>query len=277
MLKIDLKKEIVYKLFMLLAFFIFAMVMYQGHIQKGGIYTILLAVSGLLMAFQIASIFYVLITKRRWELTINEKNITLKVFDNKRLYKTQEINIDEIKDVKTEINYLTGNVYSNFNITFTLKDDKQIVFTDGLLFDLGLEKAEDICRFLLGHNLGDKTDVSFSKLVRELNIDTTKEQKFIKNEENKRINGFISKNKKEFLALRLQIENYYPEYNVPKSNTNNDYLIKPANSDSYIHLRSNAIGYMVEFYKVDKKIELKMLKEFKGATLKNKLANITKR
>lgn len=276
MLKLTLKKEIVYKLFMFVAFGIFAMVMYQGHIQKGGIYSILLIISFLLMAFQIASIFYVIFTKREWELTINDKTLTLKIFDNKKVHKEQTVNLEDIEDTQTEINYLTGNIYSNFTITFTLKNNKEMTITDGMLFDLGLEKAEEICRFLLKHNLGHKQDVRFSKLVNELNIDTTKDQKFSKNEKESRILGVISKNKKEFLALRLQLEHLYPQYNIPEKNSNNEYLIKPANSDSFIYLRSNAIGYMVEFYKVDKKIDLKMLNEFKGATLKNKLANITK-
>lgn len=276
MLKLTLKKEIVYKLFMFVAFGIFAMVMYQGHIQKGGIYSILLIISFLLMAFQIASIFYVIFTKREWELTINDKTLTLKIFDNKKVHKEQTVNLEDIEDTQTEINYLTGNIYSNFTITFTLKNNKEMTITDGMLFDLGLEKAEEICRFLLKHNLGHKQDVRFSKLVNELNIDTTKDQKFSKNEKESRIVGVISKNKKEFLALRLQLEHLYPQYNIPEKNSNNEYLIKPANSDSFIYLRSNAIGYMVEFYKVDKKVDLKMLNEFKGATLKNKLANITK-
>lgn len=50
-----LEKAFAYKFFMLLAFFIFASVMYQGHISQGGIYSVLFFSSAALVAFQIAS------------------------------------------------------------------------------------------------------------------------------------------------------------------------------------------------------------------------------
>jgi len=277
MLNITYKKEIIYKLYMLVAFAIFALVMYQGYIQKGGVYTLLMFLAFFLMAFQIASIFYVLLVQRRLELKVENDILSWTVYDNKKVYKTNSINIKDIKDTKTEINYLTGNIYSNFTATFTLNDDKKIVLTDGLLYDFGLEKSEEIATFLLKYNLGHKDDIKFIKLIDELNIDIAKEQKFIKKDEKSYIIGVISKNKKEFLALRLQIESLYKDYNDVQKNTNNEFMVKNTQlKDSFIALRSNPIGYMVEFYNVNKKPELKMLKEFKGVTIKNKLANIVK-
>ncbi|RXJ99182.1 hypothetical protein CRU98_07405 [Arcobacter sp. CECT 8986] len=275
MLNIVYKKQVINKLFMLTAFCIFSLVMYQGHIQKGGVYTILMYLTFLLIAFQIASIFYVLFVTRRLELKIDEKTISWKVFDNKKISKEININLEEIKQTKTEINYLTGNVYSNFTITFILNNDSIIELTDGLLYDIGLEKAEEISTYLLNHNLGDETDIKFANLVKDLDIDTSKEQKFITKEPKAYILGVISKNKKEFLALRLQIEAVYSDYNNIKKNTNNEYLVENVDKkDSYIHLKANPIGYMIRFENVSKKPDLKMLKEFKGATIKNKLANI---
>lgn len=74
--------------------------------------------------------------------------------------------------------------------------------------------------------------------------------------------GFISKNKKEFLSLRLQIEALYTDYKLIEKNGNNEYLIKNGDSkDSFIYLKSNVFGIFVEFYKVGIKGELKTLKE----------------
>lgn len=275
MLNITYKKEIIHKLYMLIAFVMFALIMYQGHIQKGGIYSILMFVSLFLMAFQIASILYVFFIKRRLELSIDKEYISWNIYDNKKIYKQQKIKLEDIKETKTEINYLTGNIYSNFTITFTLKDDSILTFTDGILYDIGIEKAHEIARYLLEHNLGEQKDIEFANIVKQLNLDIKKEQKFTKNMPNSTIIGVISNNKKEFLALRLQIEAVYKGYNDIKKNSTNEYLVEnPEIKNSYIYLKSNAIGYMVEFYNVNKKPELKMLKEFKGATIKNKLANI---
>lgn len=251
-----------HKLFMLLAFTIFGSVMYQGHISKEGIYSILFFVSCILISYQIASILYVLFVKRKIDITIDENTINWKIYDNKKLHKEKTIELDQIKDVKTEINYLTGNIYSTFTVTFNLKNEEEVVLTDGLLYDFGLKKAEDICRFLLEHNLGDKQDIKFSKLVKELNIEVLKEQKFTKKDEKYYFVGIISKNKKEFLSLRLQIEGLYTDYKKIEKNAANEYLVKSHDKDdAYIYLRSNAIGYMVEFYNVKRKEELKTLKE----------------
>ncbi len=278
MLNITYKKEIIHKLYMLIAFIMFALVMYQGHIQKGGIYSILMFISLFLMAFQIACILYVLFIKRKAEISIDENYISWSIYDNNKIYKQQKIKLDEIKETKTEINYLTGNIYSNFTITFTLKDNSIITFTDGILYDIGIEKAHEIARYLLEHNLGEPKDIEFANLVKQLNIDIKKEQKFTKKMQNSYIVGVISNNKKEFLALRLQIEAVYKGYNDIKKNSVNEYLVENLEvKNSYIHLKSNAIVYMVEFYNVNKKPELKMLKEFKGATIKNKLANIVRK
>ncbi|AXH08830.1 hypothetical protein CP960_00955 [Malaciobacter halophilus] len=277
MLNITYKKEIIYKLYMLVAFAMFALVMYQGYLQKGGVYTLLLFLAFFLMAFQVASIIYVLLVKRTLELKVENNTLSWTIFDNKRVYKKNSINIDDIKQTTTEINYLTGNIYSSFTATFILKDDTKVELTDGILYDFGLEKSEEIATFLLKHNLGDEADIRFSNLVEQLNIDIKKEQKFTKKDGKSYVIGVISKNKKEFLALRLQVESLFSDYNDVQKNTNNQYLVKNPNlKDSYISIRSNPIGYMVEFYNVNKKCELKMLKEFKGATIKNKLANIVK-
>lgn len=198
MLNIVYKKQVINKLFMLTAFCIFSLVMYQGHIQKGGIYSILMYLTFLLIAFQIASIFYVIFVKRRLELNIDEKIFSWKVFDNKRVSKEININLEDIKQTKTEINYLTGNIYSNFTITFILNNDAIIELTDGILYDIGLEKAEDISTYLLNHNLGNTTDIEFANLIKELNIDITKEQKFTTKDKKTYILGVISKIKKNF-------------------------------------------------------------------------------
>merc|ERR1711879_546932 len=152
------------------------------------------------------------------EITINEDTILWKFFDNKKLIKEKSLNRKDIKEVKTEINYLTGNVYSNFTITFLLK---------------------------------------------ELNIDlNNKEQKFTKKDGKSYYIGILSTNKKEFLALRLQIESLYNDYKKVVKNGNNEFLVESENiKDSFIYLRSNAIGYFVEFYNVSRKEELKTLKE----------------
>ena len=257
-----LQKGFAHKLFMLLAFTIFASVMYQGHISKNGIYSILFFAAAALVAFQISSIFYVLFVKRTVELLINEDEVSWKIFDNKRLYKEQSVKRADIKDVKTEINYLTGNIYSNFCVTFILKDESEIILTDGLLYDFGLKKAEDICRFLLDNNLGDEQDIKFAKLVKALDIDISKEQKFSKKDNEYYYIGIISNNKKEFLSLRLQIETLYKDYKDTQKNANNEYFVKSAKiKNSHIYLRSNAIGLMVEFYNVQRKEDLRSLKQ----------------
>ncbi len=277
MLKITYKKEIIYKLYMLIAFAMFTLVMYQGHIQKNGIYSILMFISLFLIAFQITSILYVLFIKRRAEIFIDENYISWIIYDNSKIYKQNKIKLKDIKNTKTEINYLTGNIYSNFTISFTLKDNSIITFTDGILYDIGIEKAHEIARYLLENNLGESKDIEFMSIVKQLNIEIKKEQKFTKKMPHSTIIGIISNNKKEFLALRLQIEAIYKEYNNIKINCANEYLVEnPKIKNSYIHLKSNAIGYMIEFYNINKKPEIKMLKEFKGATIKNKLANIVR-
>lgn len=257
-----LQKGFAHKLFMLLAFSIFASVMYQGHISENGIYTILFFISVALVAFQIASIFYVLFVKRSVEILVDEEEISWKFFDNKKIGKKQSVRKNDIKDIRTEINYLMGNIYSSFSVTFILNDDEEIVLTDGLLYDFGLKKSEDVCRFLLDNDLGDAQDIKFAKLVKSLNIDTSKEQKFTKKDGEYYFIGVISKNKKEFLSLRLQIEALYKDYKKIEKNANNEYLIKALNiKDSHIYLRSNAIGFIVEFYNVQRKEDLKTLKE----------------
>lgn len=87
MLNITYKKEIIYKLYMLVAFAMFALVMYQGYLQKGGVYTLLLFLAFFLMAFQVASIIYVLLVKRTLELKVENNTLSWTIFDNKRVYK----------------------------------------------------------------------------------------------------------------------------------------------------------------------------------------------
>lgn len=257
-----LESGFIYKLFMLIAFSIFSLVMYQGYISKGGIYTILFFITLILIAFQIASIFYVIFIKREIIIKIENNKISWKFLDNKKIFKEKELSINKIKDIKTEINYLTGNIYSNFTITFILKDDTQVTLTDGLLYDFGLKKAEDVCRFLLDNELAESQDIKFSKFVKEKNIDLSKEQVFTKKDGKSYYVGVISKNKKEFLSLRLQIESLYKDYKLVEKNTNNKYLIKSDTiKDSFIYLKSNVLGHFVEFYNVSKKEELKSLKQ----------------
>lgn len=257
-----LEKGFGYKLFMLLAFSIFSLVMYQGHISAGAIYSILFFSSLALCAFQIASIFYVLLVKRNIELYINEETIAWKIYDNNKIYKEKSIKRDSIKEVHTEVNYLTGNVYSSFQVIFKMKDDEEIILTDGLFYDFGLKKAEKVCRFLLNNELGDKQDIKFAKLTKSLSIDLSKEQIFTKKDGKSYFVGVISKNKKEFLALRLQIENLYPEYKDIQKNASNEFMVESDTiKDSFIFLRSNAIGYIVEFYNVSRKEDLKTLKQ----------------
>merc|ERR1711879_847887 len=100
------------------------------------------------------------------EITINEDTILWKFFDNKKLIKEKSLNRKDIKEVKTEINYLTGNVYSNFTITFLLKDDTEIVLTDGLLYDFGLKKAEDESCLLAKINSGTPPSLSSASSSR---------------------------------------------------------------------------------------------------------------
>ena len=257
-----LEKGFTYKLFMLTAFSLFALVMYQGHLKGETIYTILFIASVALCSFQIASFFYVLLVKRTIHFNIEQKEVCWEIFDNKKLQKKICVNIDEIEEVKTEVNYLTGNIYSKFTLTFVLKDGTEIELTDGMIYDLGLKKAEHLSRYLLNHDLGDEQDVKFANLIKELDIDIYKEQKFSKKDVNNYYFGVISKNKKEFLSLRLQIEALYKDYNIVEKNGANEYLVRSENNkNSYIYLRSNAFGYFVEFYKVKRKEELKMLKE----------------
>lgn len=257
-----LEKGFIYKLFMLTAFSLFALVMYQGYITGETIYTILFIVSVALCSFQIASFIYVLIVKRTIHFKITEKEVCWEIFDNKKLQKKICVNRDEIDEVRTEVNYLTGNIYSKFTLTFVLKDNSEIELTDGMIYDLGLKKAEHMCRYLLNNNLGHEQDIKFAKLLNEENIDTFKEQKFSRNDGDFYYIGVISKNKKEFLSLRIQLESLYSEYKIIEKNANNEYLIRNENNkNSYIYLRSNAFGYFIEFYKVKRKEELKMLKE----------------
>ncbi len=262
MQKYVLEKGFGYKAFMFIAFSLFALVMYQGHIKNGGIYSILFFIGVGLCAFQVASFIYVLLVKRCIEINIDENVVSWKIYDNKKLHKEESVNRNEIKEVKTEVSYLTGNVYSSFTVTFVLQDDKEVVLNDGLIYDFGLKKAEEVCRFLLDNDLGDKQDIKFSKLVKQMNIDLSKEQKFTKKDGSSYYTGVISKNKKEFLGLRLQIESLYKEYKKVVKNSNNEYLIESDTiKDSFIYLRSNAIGLFVEFYNVAKKEDLKSLKE----------------
>ncbi len=262
MKKYNLQKAIMYKLFMGIAFLLFCSVMYQGHMIKGGIYSILFFISLFLIAFQIASIFYVLFIKREFKILIDENSISWNFSDNGKIYKENLIHTKDIQNIKTEIEYLMGNIYSRFNITFELNDGNQIVLTDGLLYDFGIKNAEDICKFLLENNLGDTQDIKFMKLINELNIDLNKEQVFNKKDGKSYYVGVISKHKKEFLSLRLQIEALYKEYNIVKKNMNNEYLVKTADKkDSFIHLKSNAIGYFIEFHNTNKKEEIKSLKQ----------------
>ena len=251
-----------YKLFMLLSFSIFSSVMYQGHISAGGIYSILFFVILAICAFHIASIIYVLLVKRNIEIYIDEENISWKIYDNNKLYKENSIKIKNIKKVTTEVNYLTGNFYSTFQVIFKMNNEDEVILTDGLLYDFGLKKAEDVCKLLLNNNLGDEQDIKFAKLTKELNINLSEEQIFTKKDAKSFFVGVISKNKKEFLGLRLQIENLYPEYKDIQKNANNEFLVKSATiKDSYIFLRSNAIGYIIEFYNVSRKEDLKTLKQ----------------
>ena len=262
MQKYILNKGFGYKLFMLIAFSLFSLVMYQGHMKNGGIYSILFFASAALCAFQIASVFYVIFVKRVVEISIDKERITWKFFDNNKLQKEDYLILNEIKEVKTEIKYLTGNIYSNFTVTFILKNDEEKVLTDGLIYDFGLKKAEEVCRFLLENELGDEQDIKFSKLVKELNIDLSKEQKFTKKSGKSYFTGIISKNKKEFLSLRLQIEALYKDYKTVKKNANNEYYIESEDKkDSFIYLRSNAIGFFVEYYNLSKNEELKTLEQ----------------
>lgn len=257
-----LEKGFIYKLFMLTAFALFALVMYQGHLKGEMIYTILFIGSVALCSFQIASFFYVLLIKRTLHFIITDKEVCWEFFDNKKLQKKICVHREEIDEVKTEVNYLTGNIYSKFILTFILKDGSEIELTDGMVYDLGLKKAEQLCRYLLKNNLGDPQDIKFAKLIETLNIDTFKEQKFSKSDEDSYYLGIISKNKKEFLSLRLQIESLYDDYKIVEKNANNEFLVRNEKiKNSYIFLRSNAFGYLVEFYKVKRKKELKMLKE----------------
>ncbi len=263
MQKYILDKGFSYKLFMLLAFSIFALVMYQGHLKNGGIYSVLFFLALALCAFQIASAVYVTFVKRSVELHIDEKNISWEMVDNKKLVSKKHINRDDIKEVKTEINYLTGNFYSSFAVTFILNNDEEIVLTDGIFYDFGLKKAEDLCRFLLDNEIGHKQDVKFAKIVKEKNIDLRKENfKFTKKDGKSYYYGFLSKNKKEFLSLRLQIEARYTDYKKIVKNANNEYLVENHDKkDSFIYLRSNAIGLFIELYNVPKIEEFKTLKE----------------
>lgn len=160
------------------------------------------------------------------------------------------------------MNFLTGNFYSSFQVIFKMNNDEEIILTDGLFYDFGLKKAEDICKFLLNNDLGDEQDIKFAKLTKDLNIKLEEEQVFTKKDGKSFFVGVISKNKKEFLGLRLQIENLYPEYKDIQKNANNEFLVKSDTiKDSFIFLRSNAIGYVVEFYNVSRKEDLKSLKQ----------------
>lgn len=257
-----LNKAYSYKLFMLIAFFLFSSVMYQGHIQVGEIYSILFFISLALCAFQIASIIYVTFIKRAVEIKISNDTISWEFSDNNKVHKKQIIKVTDIENIKTEINYLFGNVYSSFQVIFQLKDKSEKILTDGITYDFGLKKAEEVCKFLLDNNLGDKQDIKFSRLIKELNIDTSKNQKFTKKENEHYYTGIISDNKKEFLSLRIQIETLYDKYKIVEKNINNEYLVKSEeNKDSYIHLKSNVLGLFIEFYKVKRKEELKTLEE----------------
>ncbi|NVJ54572.1 MAG: hypothetical protein HWD90_12855 [Campylobacteraceae bacterium] len=262
-LKLTLDKAYSYKIFMLIAFSLFASVMYQGHIQQGGIYSILFFIALALCAFQVATTIYVTFIKREVEITISDKEISWCFFDKNKKHKEVKINIEDIKDIKTEINYLLGNFYSSFQVTFLLKDDSEIILTDGVIYDFGLKKAEEVCRFLLDNNLGEEQDIKFSNLIKELKIDTNKtNQKFTKKDGNSYYVGILSDNKKEFLSLRIQIETLYDDYKKVEKNANNEYRVSSDTiKNSHIHLKSNAIGLFVEFKNVQRKEELKTLKE----------------
>lgn len=261
--EITLDKAYSYKLFMLVAFSLFASVMYQGHIQQGGIYSILFFIALALCAFQIAATIYVTFVKRKIEINIDEESISWVFSDNNKKNKETKLSLKDIKDIKTEINYLVGNFYSSFQVTFLLNDDSEVVLTDGTIYDFGLKKAEEVCRLLLDNNLGEEQDIKFAKLIKELDIDTSKNnQKFTKKSGSSYYVGIISDNKKEFLSLRIQIETLYDEYKKVEKNSNNEYLVASDSiKDSHIHLKSNAIGLFVEFYNVSRKQELKTLKE----------------
>lgn len=261
--KLTLDKAYSYKLFMLIAFSLFALVMYQGHIQQGGIYSILFFAALGLCAFQIASTIYVTFIKRTIKINIDDKFISWHFSDNNKNNKEVKIKLEDIKDIKTEINYLLGNFYSSFQVTFLLKDDSEVVLTDGITYDFGLKKSEEVCKFLLDNDLGEQQDIKFAQLIKELNIDTSKtNQKFTKKAGSSYYVGIISDNKKEFLSLRIQIETLYDDYKKVEKNVNNEYLVSSDTiKDSHIHLKSNAIGLFVEFYNVSRKQELKTLKE----------------
>jgi hypothetical protein len=257
-----LEKGFIYKLFMFVAFGLFTLVMYQGHIKSTGIYTILFYASLILCSFQIVSFIYVLIINRKIEMKIDEQEVSWKIFDNKKFIKEEKIKKEKIKEVKTEISYLTGNVYSSFTTTFILDDDSKVILTDGMIYDFGLQKAEDLCRFMLDNDLGDSQDIKFSKLIKDMKIDINKELIFTKKDAKSYYVGVISNNKKEFLSLRLQIEKLYDDYKLVEKNTNNEYIVKSdSKKDSCIYLKSNAIGHFVEFENVPNIKELKTLKQ----------------
>lgn len=257
-----LEKAFVYKLFMLTAFVMFTLVMYQGYLKDIKIYAILYYIGIALCAFQIASFFYVLFIKREVELSVDEESISWKTYDNKKQVKEEKVNLSDIEEVKTEVSFLTGAIYSSFTLTLVLKDKKEISLTDGLLYDFGLKQAEELCRYLLNHNLGHTQDIKFSKLIKSSNIDISEEQIFFKKDKESYYTGVISKNKKEFLSLRLQIDALYDDYKIVENNTSNEYFIRNnEKKESFIRLRSNAIGYFVEFYKVSRKEDLKSLKQ----------------
>lgn len=262
-LKLTLDKAYSYKLFMLVAFSLFASVMYQGHVQQGKIYSILFFIALALCAFQIATTIYVTFIKREVEINISEKEISWCFFDRNKKHKETKINLEDIKDIKTEISYLLGNFYSSFQVTFLLKNDSEIILTDGIIYDFGLKKAEEVCRFLLDNNLGEEQDIKLSNLIKELDIDTNKtNQKFTKKEGDSYYVGILSNNKKEFLSLRIQIETLYDNYKKVEKNANNEYLVASDTiKNSHIHLKSNAIGLFVEFKNVKRKEDLKTLKE----------------
>jgi len=255
-----LQKGVVTKLFMLLAFSIFAMVMYQGYLTNEFIYVLLFYSALILCAFQIASIFYTMFVKKQIKVTIDENNFIWEVFENDKKNSEKIIPLKDIEETNMEINYLTGNLYSSLNLVFVLKNKEEITLSDGLLYDFGLKLAEELSVFLLEYNLGHPQDIKFYKFVKELNINLQEEQIFNKKEGEDYLVGVISKNKKEFLALRLQIETLYKDLNITEKNANNEYLIKDE-KDSFIYLRSNAIGYFVQFHKVKQKEPLKTLKQ----------------
>lgn len=257
-----LNKGYSYKIFMFIAFSFLSLVMYQGHVSKQGIYTILFYASLIFLAFQIVSFIYVSIIQRSVQIDITDKTLVWIVKDNKKEIKNICIDLNNIEEIKTEVNYLTGNIYSNFTITIKQKKGEDITLTDGILYDFGLQKAEEICIYLMDNNLGDSQDIKFSKLVKDMNINRKEEQVFHKKDGKSYYTGVISKNKKEFLSLRLQIETLYKEYKDIEKNANNEYKIKSDNiKDSFIYLKSNAIGYFIEFYNVSRKEDLKSLKQ----------------